>query len=72
MAGALALAARICANAPIAVRESRAIAERAPALDDAEGWRLAAAAWETVLASEDAREGPRAFAQRRAPEWRGR
>ena len=45
---------------------------QAPALDDAEGWQLAARAWEAVLASEDAREGPRAFAERRAPNWVGR
>ena len=66
------LATRICENAPIAVRESRAIAAAAPGLRDADGWRLTEAAWETVLASEDAKEGPRAFAERRPPRWSGR
>jgi crotonobetainyl-CoA hydratase len=68
----LDLATRICENAPIAVRESRAIAAASPGLHDADGWRLAEAAWETVLASEDANEGPRAFAERRPPRWSGR
>jgi|SRR5215207_76404 len=66
------LAARICENAPIAVRESRKIAAAAPGLPDADGWRLTDEAWETVLASEDAKEGPRAFAERRSPRWSGR
>ena len=69
---ALEVATRICENAPIAVRESRAIAAVAPGLPDADGWRLAEAAWETVLGSEDAKEGPRAFAERRPPRWSGR
>ena len=29
-------------------------------------------AFETMLASEDAREGPRAFAEKRDPVWRGK
>jgi enoyl-CoA hydratase/carnithine racemase len=66
------LATRICENAPVAVRESRAIAAAAPGLHDADGWRLAEAAWERVLATEDANEGPRAFAERRPPRWSGR
>jgi enoyl-CoA hydratase/carnithine racemase len=69
---ALALAAQVCQNAPVAVRESRAIAADAPTLPDGEGWQRAAAAWTAVLASEDAREGPLAFAERRAPCWTGR
>jgi enoyl-CoA hydratase/carnithine racemase len=69
---ALALAARICENAPLAVRESRRIAVAAPGLPDADGWRMTDAAWSRVLESEDAREGPRAFAEKRAPQWKGR
>jgi enoyl-CoA hydratase/carnithine racemase len=69
---ALALARQIAENAPIAVRESRAIAAAAPAMTDAEGWRRVADAWRRLAESEDAREGPRAFAERRAPRWAGR
>jgi crotonobetainyl-CoA hydratase len=72
VSSALALAARICENAPLAVRESRAIAAVAPGLADEDGWRLADEAWSRVLDSEDAREGPRAFAERRPPRWSGR
>ncbi len=69
---ARALADRICRNAPVAVRESLAIARRAPGVDEEEGWRLTAAARVRVNASEDAREGPRAFAEKREPRWSGR
>ena len=69
---ALALAARICENAPVAVRESRRITAAAPGLSDAEGWRLVDDAWARIWKTEDAREGPRAFAEKRPPEWKGR
>lgn len=69
---ARALAERICRNAPIAVRESLAIARRALEIDDDEGWRLTAEARQRVNASEDAKEGPRAFAEKREPRWTGR
>jgi enoyl-CoA hydratase/carnithine racemase len=72
VAAAIALAQRICENAPVAVRESRAIVAAAPALDDAEGWRLSDEAAARVHQTDDAREGPTAFAEKRAPRWSGR
>jgi enoyl-CoA hydratase/carnithine racemase len=69
---ARAYAERICENAPLAVRESRSIAAAAPSLADEDGWKLADDAWSRIWRSEDAREGPRAFAERRAPRWSGR
>ena len=66
------LAERICRNAPVAVRESLAIARRALEVDEEEGWRLTAEARARVNASEDAKEGPRAFAEKREPRWTGR
>lgn len=36
------------------------------------GGRRAERAWEVVLASDDAVEGPLAFVEQRAPEWTGR
>jgi enoyl-CoA hydratase/carnithine racemase len=71
LAGALALAERICANSPVAVRESlRLIADCSVSEDPA--WPLTDEAMAAVMASEDAREGLAAFFERRPPEWRGR
>ena len=65
------LAAAICRNAPLAVRESLAIARQAARLDDDEAWRRSAAAMEAVAASDDAREGIAAFVDKRAARWTG-
>lgn len=69
---ALALAARITRNAPVAVRESLAIARQAQALDDAQLRALSMQARKRVQATEDFREGPRAFIEKRPPRWSGR
>ncbi|HSP37810.1 MAG TPA: crotonase/enoyl-CoA hydratase family protein [Frankiaceae bacterium] len=69
---ARALAERICRNAPVAVRESLALARQADQLTEDEGWRLSGEASERVRHTEDAREGPRAFAEKREPQWSGR
>lgn len=72
MEAALALAARITVNAPIAVRESLAIARRALDLDDAALWELSRTASQGIRETEDFQEGPRAFIEKRAPRWVGR
>lgn len=69
---ALALAESVCANAPVAVRESLAIARRAAELDDAALWALSREASARIRETEDFREGPRAFVEKRAPRWVGR
>ena len=69
---ALALARRIVAAAPVAVRESLSIARRAGELDDAALWALSGAASARIRETEDFREGPRAFVEKRAPRWTGR
>jgi enoyl-CoA hydratase/carnithine racemase len=69
---ALALANKIAANAPLAVRESLAIARSALDHDDATLAHLSVDVQERLRNSEDAREGPLAFTQKRLPKWTGR
>ncbi|MBN8492564.1 MAG: enoyl-CoA hydratase/isomerase family protein [Burkholderiales bacterium] len=69
---ALALAGRITRNAPVAVRESLQIARQAVDLDDAGLRALSMQGRTRVQATEDYREGPRAFIEKRAPRWTGR
>jgi len=66
------IAERIAANGPMAVRAVKrtALAASGRPLDAA--YALEDAAWREVLASVDAREGPRAFMEKRPPVWRGR
>lgn len=69
---ALALAERICVNAPLAVRESRRVVLAAHGRDEDELWTVTNAGMAAVVASEDFREGPLAFIEKRAPVWKGR
>jgi enoyl-CoA hydratase/carnithine racemase len=68
---AVALAESIAANAPLAVRESLAVARIAAEHTDADMQTRLSAASARVMASPDAREGPRAFVEKRAPVWQG-
>ena len=72
MSRALALADQIAATAPIAVRESSAVARTSLRGDETGAWQRAEAAWSRVLASEESREGTLAFAEKREPVWTGR
>ena len=71
-AAALRLAAAVAANAPIAVRESLAIARRAHDLEDAALYRLSVEAQSRIMLTEDFKEGPRAFIEKRPARWLGR
>ncbi len=66
------LAEKICANGPLAVRVTKELAWRGLETSTEEALRLYAALGALVRASEDAREGPRAFAEKRQPRFKGR
>jgi enoyl-CoA hydratase len=70
--GARALAAAIAANGPLATRATKRVITEAPAWPGAERAARQQEILDPVFASEDAREGARAFADKRPPQWQGR
>ena len=70
MPTALKWAETICKNGPLAVRTAKEIAVRAFGLEA--GFVLEKALGARVMNSEDAKEGPRAFAEKRPPRFTGR
>jgi enoyl-CoA hydratase len=68
---AVVLASRIAKNAPLAVAASKAIVALSAGWTDSELFDSQAGEVEPVLRSNDALEGARAFAEKRAPIWRG-
>jgi enoyl-CoA hydratase len=69
---ALELAERIAKNAPLAVAASKQIIRDTRGMTDEEAWAFQGPLSAKVFTSEDAREGPRAFAEKREPKWSGR
>lgn len=70
--GALELAQRIAENAPLAVQRGLALAREAMNLTDEEGMRAGDDAIASLRETEDFKEGPLAFVEKRAPVWTGR
>jgi enoyl-CoA hydratase len=69
---ALELAARIAKNAPLGVAASKQIMRQTRGLTEEDSWSLQGPLMAKVFTSQDAREGPRAFAEKREPKWTGR
>jgi enoyl-CoA hydratase/carnithine racemase len=64
------LARAIISNAPLSVHAAKKMVYMTAA--NAETFDVAERIWEPVYTSEDAEEGPRAFSEKRLPNWKGR
>ena len=66
------IARKICENGPLAVRAIKELAVRGQYLPIEYGLRMEQAMSRLLLATEDAREGPKAFAEKRKAEFKGK
>ena len=69
---AIAIAARIAQNAPLAVRTSKRVMHDTVELSEGEAWSINNDAFAAIGRSADALEGAVAFAEKRTPTWTGR
>ena len=69
---AAGMARTIAANAPLSVRACKALVHAAAELGVQAAWDEGDRLFESVYLSEDGQEGPRAFREKRAPQWKGR
>ncbi|WP_454690463.1 crotonase/enoyl-CoA hydratase family protein [Achromobacter aloeverae] len=69
---ALALARKLLANGPLSLVAAKQVAAESRDWPDAEMFERQKVHTAPVFESEDAKEGARAFAEKRAPVWRGR
>jgi enoyl-CoA hydratase/carnithine racemase len=72
MAAAYGYARRIAVNAPLAVQAAKELAVRSRDTDLATGLRMEAVVNRMLMMTDDAREGPAAFAAKRPPDFKGR
>ncbi len=72
MARAYDYARRITANGPFAVRKTKESVLRGLATNMSEAYKIESELSSEVFASEDAKEGPAAFAEKRTPNWKNR
>ncbi len=69
---AVALAELMAANAPVALRSAKSAIHRGADMALADGLRLEQDLAAFLYTTEDAKEGPRAFLEKRTPVWKGR
>jgi len=72
MPKAEALARKIAANGPVAVRKTKETVLQSLSVSFDEGFRLERENADFTMRTEDAKEGPRAFMEKRPPRYRGR
>jgi enoyl-CoA hydratase len=72
LATALELAATISGNGPLALAATKRILSESPGWPEEELWERQGEIAGPVSVSEDAREGAKAFAEKRSPVWRGK
>jgi enoyl-CoA hydratase len=72
LSAALDLAHAVAANAPLALAATKAVIASGGRWPEAEVWDRQTGVLEPVIGSDDAREGARAFVEKRPPVWTGR
>ena len=72
MSEAMALAQQIAENAPLAVQAFKQLAYRGQNMTNEEIAALTYETYDKLLTTEDSKEGPLAFAEKRRPRWQGR
>jgi len=72
LATAEAYARKLVANAPLAVRAIKELAVRSQYMHLTDGLRMEAAIQQVLRTTDDASEGPKAFAEKRPANWTGR
>src|SRR6266446_10315931 len=66
------IAGEICKSAPLAIQRIKEAVLRGLDLPLADGLKLERELYKWLQTTDDAREGARAFAEKRAPDWKGR